>query len=217
MSNEASNPADAWKSKTGGGDYAKVAYLNLADGETVDVRILDIVPKEVYITRIPVNGKRYPVSLQKSDNEVVKNAGHKIQKVNAANVLDRRDGVVKLWEFSEEKKGDIHGIIERWKKMPTEFDISITRKGKKLQTRYSLTISPNQEPLTDEEKALKKVDLDEYYKHNPERLASLLAGKVPERKTEENDTTSQKQEVGVAASSDDEEEVNPLEESDDVV
>lgn len=208
-----SNPADAWKSKTQQGDYEKVEYLKLADGETAHVRILDLQPFELYMVRIAVNGKRYPVSVLKEDNERVKAAGHNIQKVNAVNVLDRRDGMVKLWEFSETRKGDIHAIIESWKKMPTEFDLAIARRGKDKNTRYSISIAPNQQPLTDEEKALTKINLSEYYKPSKERLNTLLRGKVPTRK-----------ETGESHNSDDEENTvpanttaNPLEDSESVI
>jgi len=210
--------ADAWKAKTGGGNYSKVEYLPITDGETVDVRILDVAPTEVYQTRIAIEGKRYPVSVEKSDNEAVKKAGHKIQKVNAVNVLDRRDGSVKLWEFSEEKKDNIHAIVKRWKKLPTQFDISITRRGTKLATRYSVTISPNLDPLTDKEKTLTKIDLAEYYKPNPERLTSLLEGKVPERKQDTNGTTeTQPQGAATTTPASKEEAINPLEDGDAVV
>ncbi|KKL87297.1 hypothetical protein LCGC14_1936080, partial [marine sediment metagenome] len=168
-----------------------------------------------------VEGKRHPVSVEKSDNEKVKKAGHKIRKVNAVNVIDRRDGGVKLWEFSEEKKDNIHAIVKRYNKLPTQFDLAITRRGTKLATRYSVGITPNQDPLTDKEKALTKIDLAEYYKPNPERLTSLLEGKVPERKQDTNGTTETTTQAAVtpATSSETKEPAtNPLEEGgDDVV
>ena len=211
---------DAWKAKvTGSGSYSKVEYLQIADGETVDVRVLNVRPKEVYQTRIEVEGKRHPVSVEKADNEEVKKAGHKIQKINAVNVIDRRDGTVKLWEFSEEKKGNIHAIIKRWKKRADQFDIAITRTGLKLKTRYSIGITPNSDPLTKAEQALEKTDLDEYYKPNPERLASLLAGKTPESKQDTAESTETTKETATATKTttptDGEEAINPLAEGDD--
>ena len=165
-------------------NYTKPEYLNLADGETVSVRILDEMPKSVFMSKILVNGKRYPVTVAREDNERVKKAGHKINKVNIVNVLDRRDGKVKIWEFSEERKGEIHDTMTRWKKKATEFDIAITRRGLKLATRYSVTIDPNMEPLSEKELALEKVNLEEYYRLNVDRLNALLMGEIPKRKEE---------------------------------
>ena len=134
------------------------------------------------------------------------------------NVIDRRDGKVKLWEFSEEKKGNIHAIVNRWKKLPTQFDIAITRTGVKLATRYAIGITPNSEPLTEKELALAKTDLDEYYKPNPERLASLLAGKAPERKQDTDETTKETATATTKTTPTPEEEsINPLEEGEEVV
>ena len=175
------NPEDPWKPSESEGEYKKVEYLSLKDGETVDVRVLDEAPKQVFVTHIPVNGKRYPVSVPRDENERVRAAGHAIKKVNAVNVLDRRDGKVKLWEFTETRKNDIFLIAKKWKKKPVEFDLSVTRTGEKLKTRYSIQISPNMEPLTEKEKGLDKTDLHEYYKFNPERLNSLLKGEAPKR------------------------------------
>ncbi len=180
---------DARRTSANGEQYQKAEYLNLADKETVSVRILDAQPKSVFMTKIAVNGKRYPCTVAKEDNERVKKAGHKIQKVNIVNVLDRRDGKVKIWEFSEERKGDIYNIMNRWKKGATEFDIAISRAGLKLATRYSVGIDPNMEPLSAEELALPKVDLDKYYEHNVDRLNSLLNDEVPKRKEQPVEAT----------------------------
>lgn len=214
------NPADAWKPDPKE-SYSKVNYLKVKDGEDVDVRILDSEPRQVFMVRIPVKGKQHPATLSKEDNELIKAHNEtikkdddklKIRKVNAVNVLDRRDGQVKLWEFSEKLKGEIHTIMGRWKKGVTEFDVTVSRTGTtKNDTRYSVNITPNQNPLTAEELALEKVDLTEYYKSNPERLKSLLRGEVPKRK---EDMTDKKVETAVTVPPPQE---NPLEKGENVV
>jgi len=193
--------------------YAKVEYFSLKDGETASLRILDLAPISVFLTRILVNGKRYPVSVLKEDNERVKAAGHKIALRHAINVIDRRDGKVKLWEFGRDILGDVQATMKKWKKLPTQFDLSVTRRGQQLETRYSVTIDPNMEPLTEEELVLTKINLSEYYKPSKERLETLLKGEVPKKK-EESDTESKDDEVNLVTG-----ETNPLvgNDSDDIV
>ncbi len=217
---KATNPADAWKPDPNA-NYSKTSYLKVKDGESAPIRILNEVPRQIFMVRVPVGGKQYPVTVSKEDNELIKkhNAGisdekkHlKIKKVNAVNVLDRRDGTVKLWEFTETLKGDIHGMVEQWKKLPTGFDIALSRTGTgQFDTRYKVTITPNQEPLTTEELALEKVDLNEYYKTNTERLTTLLSGKVPVRKENTNAKTEAKT-TPVPAT-----QANPLEDGESIV
>lgn len=179
MSEQEKDPMEGWKPSA---RFAgKADFLSIEDGESVDLRVLDKFPREAFKTTFQVDGKYYPVTLTKEGSEAVKAKGLTVKKVNAVNVIDRRDGSVKVWEFSEFAKGSIYEMSKRWKKLPTEFDITISRTGKKLATRYTLTISPNQEPLTDSEKALEKINLAEYYTPNQERLESLLKGEVPKR------------------------------------
>ncbi len=215
------NPADAWKPDPAS-SYTKTNYLKVKDGETAPIRILNEVPRQIFMVRVPVDEKQYPVTLSKDDNELVKkyNTGItdeekqlKVKKVNAVNVLDRRDGTVKLWEFTETLKGDIHGMVEEWKKLPTEFDIALSRTGTtRFNTRYKVTITPNQKPLTTEELALDKVDLSEYYKPNRERLESLLRGEVPKRKENKNGTTEKAETTTVQTP-----QTNPLEDGESIV
>lgn len=212
------SPADAWKPDAT--NYTKTSYLKVKDGETALVRILDVAPRQIFMVRVPVGGKQYPVTLSKEDNEVIKkyNAGIKdekkhlkVKKVNAVNVLDRRDGTTKLWEFTETLKGDIHGMVEEWKKLPTEFDIALSRTGSgQFDTRYKVTITPNQKELTTEELALEKVDLNDYYKPNRERLESLLRGEVPKRREDKNGEAKATATVPT-------EQPNPLEDGESVV
>lgn len=214
------NLADAWKPDES--TYTKTNYLKVKDGETALIRILDVAPRQIFMVRVPVGGKQYPVTLSKDDNELIKkhNAGipdekkHlKVKKVNAVNVLDRRDGTAKLWEFTETLKGDIYGMVEEWKKLPTQFDVALSRTGTtQFNTRYKVTISPNQEKLTTEELALTKVNLGEYYKPNTERLVSLLKGEVPKRK---EDTNGKKSEATAPATVP--QQANPLDEGEEVV
>jgi hypothetical protein len=212
MSAQTNETMKAWEPDARQTEYSKVLYFNLKDGETAAVRILDMEPKQVFMTRIEVGGKRYPVTVAREDNERVKAAGNVIRKVNIVNVLDRRDGKVKIWEFSEEKKGQIHATSVEWEKHPTQFDIAVTRKGEKLDTRYSVTITPNMKPLSEGELTLAKVDLDEYYKINPERLNALLKGQVPPKKEETEKEAETESDESTTATT-----LNPLDDGADVL
>ena len=209
----------SWKSSYSGSDYGKREYLKVKDGETVKVRILDVRPKKVRMCRIDVSGTRHPVTLSDDDISFIKKRNEKLgdkSKVQvkyrvALNVIDRRDGTVKIWEFSDHPKGpmgDLEGIVDTWEKLPTEFDVSIARKGTtQNDTTYSINIAPNQKPLTTEELALEKVDLSEYYKPNRERLESLLRGEVPKRKEDTNGNVETKEETTTVSAT----QENPLE------
>jgi|GEM_PF-5351886 len=180
--------AKAWEpSVKSGEDLPKVEYFKLKDGEEAEIRILNDVPLVAFVTYIPINGKRHPVTVLKEDNERVKADGHKIQKGISVNVLDRRDKRVKIWTFRDRQMGQVQAIMKKWKKLPTEFDLSITRRGVDLQTEYDITIAPNMEPLSEAEKTLALVDLVEYFKPNKERLDALLNGKTPDKKEVKED------------------------------
>ncbi len=219
---QSTNPADDWKPDPNA-TYSKTNYLKVKDGESASIRILNERPRQIFMVRVPVDGKQYPVTLDKGDNELIKkhNSGIKdedkhlkIKKVNAVNVLDRRDETVKLWEFTETLKGDIHGMVEQWKKLPTGFDIALSRTGTtRFNTRYKVTITPNQVALTTEELALEKVDLNEYYKPNRERLESLLRGEVPKRKEDTNEKAETKAETTTVSAT----QENPLEDGESIV
>ena len=215
-----SNPAEAWKPDPAS-SYTKTSYLKVKDGESVGLRILNVKPRQVFMCRITVDGKQHPVTLSKEDNDLLKKHNTtiadekkhlKVKKVNAVNVIDRRDGTVKLWEFTETLKGDIYAMVEEWKKLPTQFDIALSRTGSgQFDTRYKVTITPNQKELTTEELALEKVDLNEYYKPNRERLVSLLRGEVPKRKENGNGKKAQ------ATATVPQQQANPLEDGETVV
>lgn len=201
----------AWGTQAGS-SYDKVQYFSLKDGETASLRALDLTPYSLFRVSIEVNGKRYPVSVAKEDNQTVTAAGHKIEHKNVVNVIDRRDGQVKVWEFSNENGVKIADMMKSWKKLPTEFDLAVTRHGLKLKTRYSVNIDPNMTPLTEAELALKKVSLAEYYAPNKERLAALLAGQEPPKRQETQEEDDDTGEPTLVA-----ETLNPLDTDADVV
>ncbi len=213
--------ADAWKANPRTYSGTAVDYLKIADGESVNLRILNKVPFPIKVHRIVVNGTGRPTTCLNGVDALGCPAcgkGSKYQNKNAVNVIDRRDGKVKLWEFSEEKKGDIHAMTLAWKKLPTEFDVVLSRTGTtKDNTRYAIVISPTQGTLSEAEQALETIDLAEYYKPNRERMETLLKGKLPEKK-KQNETTSTQPQEATATKSSEEPPVNPLEEGgDDVV
>jgi len=215
-----SNPADVWSAPKDG-SYTKVKYLQLEDEKSADVRILATEPKTIWKCNISINGVRYPATISREDSAVVDkfNEGKETDdktrvrksRRHIVNVLDRRDGLVKIWEMADETLDQIGPIVDKWKKLPTEFDVTVTRRGVKLKTKYVVGIAPNQEKLTTEELALEKVDLDEYFKPNRERLESLLRGEVPKRR---EDTNGKKTETAATVPT---EQPNPLEKGETVV
>ena len=209
---------DAWSPASGGGDFSTVEYLKIEAGKSATVRILQNKPTVVENhCRIEVNKNGrlvgLPVVVSEEDAHLVREKNISLKTLHSLIVLDRRDGKVKIWEPSSEKIRDIGNIVNQWNKYPTEFDVVISRTGSgKTTTRYSITISPNQAPLTEEEMSLEKPDLSDYYKPNRERLLTLLSGKTPGKKeasTEEGSGETFKADAPVAPSPN----KNPLETS----
>jgi hypothetical protein len=104
----------------------------------------------------------------------------------AVNVLDRRDGVVKLWRFSRTiketitKMADLNGD-------PNGYDIVITRKGLGKTTEYMVNATRQDTPLSEEETGLKLFSLASILKPTAvERVNSYLAGKLPEPRSSES-------------------------------
>lgn len=194
---------DAWQpdAKSGGsGDgatFAKVEYFHLKDGESADIRFLT-EPITRWIHTIAVKGKNYPATCIESPTKCpAHQAGQKAKKIKASVVLDRRDGKVKLYEFSNrglEKIKAVKDTVAALKpelQNPTLFDIKISRTGKtKDDTNYSMSLGANLTPLSEAEKNLQKPNLDEYYKENKERMETLLKGELPKRKEEATATTT---------------------------
>jgi len=82
----------------------------------------------------------------------------------AFKVIDREDGVVKVFEITQKSvKEELEALNENpeWGN-PSEYDISITGTGKGLDRRYTVQPSPRK-PLTKEEESLvarTEIDLD---------------------------------------------------------
>jgi len=208
--------ADAWKAKARSYSGASVEYIKIADGESVNLRILNKVPFPIKVHRIVVKGTGRPATCLEGIDTFGCPAcakGNKYTNKNTVSAIDRRDGKVKLWEFSETLKGQLHAMVLAWKKLPTEFDVVLSRTGKtKDDTRYALVISPEQKPLSEAEQKLETPDLAEYYKPNRERMETLLQGKLPEKKQDQNGTTeTQPQAATTPATGKEEPAVNPLE------
>jgi len=169
------------------GDYQKVDYFNMKDGEKVQFRLLTS-PYRVWLHRIEVGKVGHPATCPGVDDCPAHEAGQKAKRVMACIVLDRRDGKVKLWEFSNTTLGKIQTVNETVKALrpdlvdPRQYDMRIDRKGVKLDTEYFLNLGDNKDQLTEDEKKLVLPNLEEYYKVNPERMKSLLSGVVPAKK-----------------------------------
>lgn len=178
--------------------YQKTSYFHLEDGESVDFRFM-MEPIRRWVHKITVNKKQYPASCIESPTKCpAHQKGMKAQRVMAANVLDRRDGKVKLYEFSNKSLEKINSVMDTVKTLrpefetPLMFDIKISRKGKgKEDTTYSFGLGANMNPITDAEKALTQTDLEQYYAENKERMETLLSGEVPKRKEQESTVTTE--------------------------
>ncbi len=66
----------------------------------------------------------------------------------AANVIDRADGQVKIWKFSKTMKDQIVAIIEEHGD-PNGYDLVVTRTGKDLETKYTVSPARDKEPLSE--------------------------------------------------------------------
>lgn len=191
MSGEAWEPDKRSEGGSGeSGNFPKIEYFHIKDKESADIRFLT-EPLRKWVHMIPVKGKNYPaVCIGSSPQECpAHQAGQKAKRVMASLVLDRRDGKIKLYEFSNRSLEKIKAVKNTVAKLrpelsnPTMFDIQISRTGTtKDNTNYSMTLGANMAPLTDAEKALPRPNLEEYYKENSERMETLLKGDVPKRK-----------------------------------
>lgn len=110
-------------------------------------------------------------------------------KVYAINVIDRTDGQVKIWQFSRAIKERIEQLATRHGN-PMEFDLILTRKGTKLETRYTLDAG-DKKPLTEAEKQLKPYNLVEIFKPTPiDILKQYANGVIPSRQSTESQETT---------------------------
>lgn len=159
-----------------------VLWFNLKDGENADVRILTPNPKQVWVHRIVVNGKRYPavcfgLSNCPAPHEKGKNATPRYAFV----VLDRRDKAVKIWEMNTRTFKVLLAIVTK-KGDPMGYDLNVSRVGNGTDTQYPIIMGDAVGPTTDIELAMPRPNLDEYYRPNRERMAALLRNEVPGRR-----------------------------------
>lgn len=187
-------PQGAWEpdpiqSKSGGGERMK--YFRLADGESADIRLLVSEPLRLWMHRILVGKIGYPATCLGTDGSVCPAHGKGLtaSRTIVTLVLDRRDGLVKLYEFSNRMLGDIFSTAQtvmRFRpelKSPNMYDLTISRTGKtKSDTRYKVSAGTNMGAISEAELAKFNLpSLAEYYKPNKERMEKLLAGVVPTR------------------------------------
>ncbi|TDI96942.1 MAG: hypothetical protein E2O29_01535 [Deltaproteobacteria bacterium] len=112
------------------------------------------------------------------------------------NVIDRKDGGMKVWLFSRTLKETIMKIAEKYGD-PTQYDLVVNRTGKKLETKYTVIPERESTPLTEADKKLKTFSLNTIFKPSTvEKVRMLMNGQVPQRETTESKT---KESVGVVA------------------
>lgn len=104
------------------------------------------------------------------------------------NVVDRRDGKMKIWKFSYAIKQLVAKISEKYPLDAT--DLIITRTGTGLKTRYSVIPAPISAPLSSQEQAQKPFVLETIYRGTTlDTLNAYLRGEIPAPKAR-NTTTS---------------------------
>jgi hypothetical protein len=170
---------------TKGGGRADIQWFNLNDGESADVRILTPNPKQMWVHRIVVNGKRYPaVCLGFKECPAPHEKGKNAAPRYALTVIDRRDKAAKIWEMNHRTFKVLLTIVAK-KGDPTGYDLNVSRVGKSTDTQYPIMMGDSTVPLSDGEKAVVQPNLEEYYKANKTRMEALLRGEVPKRKENE--------------------------------
>lgn len=112
-------------------------------------------------------------------------SGERGQIKYVVNVIDRQDGVVKLWEFGRRVKTSIMNIADKYGD-PTNYDLSVIRKGLKQDTVYTVIPAREEKSLTEAEKKLDVYDLEKIYAITPKNVVeAYLEGRVPERSSHE--------------------------------
>jgi len=143
-------------------------YLKLEEGKN-KFRILSsaIIGWEYWTNdNKPVRLKEYPQE-KPADVKLEDNNSYSIKHFWAFIVLDRKDAKVKIMEITQASiMRAIEDLVqnEDWGD-PKQYDITITRSGAGMETRYTVQPSPNKE-LTKEEKSLvarTEIDLEALY------------------------------------------------------
>jgi hypothetical protein len=100
------------------------------------------------------------------------------------NIIDRKDGTIKLWKFSRTLKEKITNIAEE-NGDPNNYDLVLIRKGTtKEDTEYDVLASTRSTALTEQEKQLKTYNLAQIFKPTPlAKVQSYLDGKIPDKGT----------------------------------
>jgi hypothetical protein len=106
----------------------------------------------------------------------------------AVNVIDRADGQIKIWKFSRTVKEMIAAIAKNYGD-PNNYDVTVNRKGKGTETKYTVIADRENSALTDEEKQLKVFNLAMIYKAaSIDKISAYLRGELPKRAESGNET-----------------------------
>lgn len=119
-------------------------------------------------------------------NCVLCQKGEKGQLKYVANVLDREDNQIKLWEFGRKVKVTIETIAADYGS-PEGYDLIVVRKGMKADnTVYTIMPARDIKALTEEEAAMPLYDLEKLYAVTPaEKVAAYLRGEIPAKQEDE--------------------------------
>jgi len=175
-------------------------YLKLEEGQN-KFRVVSsaIIGYEYWTSdNKPVRLKEYPQT-KPADIRVEDNSSYAIKHFWAFVVLDRKDAKVKILEITQASiMRQIEDLVvnEEWGD-PKKYDITISRTGSGMETRYTVQPSP-EKPLTAEEKSLvarTEINLNALYSgENPFDGVKVESGeKTPPRgKSESTDDSEVK-------------------------
>lgn len=168
-------------------DKVKAEYLKIEG--TIQVRILDDEPVTNWTHWIPqlgggkggsvdCIGKGCPVcKIIAADKKEKITPKYSSSKKHMINVLDRKDGKVKILNAGETVFEQLKNIMMSMGDLKS-FDVKISRTGTGKGTKYSVLPTYPPTPLTDAEKALPKFDLTTVKKPlTEEQIVELMNGK----------------------------------------
>ena len=170
------------------GEYSEIRRLSMKEGEYT-IRILS-APKLYRFHWIDEVNR----SINCGPDCELCASGERGQLRYAVNVIDKADGLVKIWEFGRRVKTSIMNIADKYDD-PTNYDLTVIRKGMKAEdTVYTVIPAREEKPLTDAEKKLALYDLEKLYAITPKAtVESFLKGIIPEKPKAEKSEAKDKE------------------------
>lgn len=148
-------------------EQTKSKYLKIRPGETIKFRILS---KPLQLWLYWAGGKPYRSRI--SDGKPINVSEAEIKLAEVFTIFNYNENTMQIFEVTQRSiKNRIRELVkdEAWAN-PFEYDMSLTRTGDGMNTKYSINPSPPN-PVTDEVK--------QAYKETPIDLEALFDGNDP--------------------------------------